>query len=130
LSAPIDGGRGIRRFEWDSYVGGPPATVNTLWFVRVLLRLAKQYALTHDRARARALRERATPYLLTCLQRTTPSGLLPELMAGPHGKPYWAAPHGWASASLVFSVLLLDELGQLLQESPRELGVPLHNCTS
>jgi oligosaccharide amylase len=110
LSAPIDSGRGIRRFEWDSYAGGPPATVNTLWFVRVLLRIAKQYAEARDLPRARALRERAMPYLLTSLRRTTPSGLLPELMAGPHGKPYWAAPHGWASASLVFNVLLLDEL--------------------
>jgi oligosaccharide amylase len=110
LGATIEGGRGIRRFEWDGYAGGPPATVNTLWFTRVLLSIAKQYLSVHDAARARTLRERALPYLLTSLHRTTHSGLLPELMAGTHGKPYWAAPHGWASASLVFNVLLLDEL--------------------
>jgi hypothetical protein len=39
------------------------------------------------------------------LHRATPTGLLPELMQGPEGQRWWAAPHGWARASFVSGVL-------------------------
>jgi GH15 family glucan-1,4-alpha-glucosidase len=44
------------------------------------------------------------------LRRSTPTGLLPELMQGPSGQRYWAAPHGWAMASFVSGVLMLARL--------------------
>jgi GH15 family glucan-1,4-alpha-glucosidase len=54
--------------------------------------------------------ERAESYLQVVLKRATPTGLLPELMQGPTGQSYWAAPHGWAMASFVSGVLKLAKL--------------------
>ncbi len=97
------GGRAIRRFEGDAYVGGVPACVNTLWMARCCLHVA---ANNHDRE----LIERAQGYLQVVLRRATPTGLLPELMQGPTGQSYWAAPHGWAMASFVSGVVALAKL--------------------
>jgi GH15 family glucan-1,4-alpha-glucosidase len=97
------GGRAIRRFEGDAYVGGVPACVNTLWMARCCLHVAQK---TGDGQ----LIERAQGYLQVVLRRATPTGLLPELMQGPTGQSYWAAPHGWAMASFVSGVLALAKL--------------------
>ncbi|MBW3638206.1 MAG: hypothetical protein KY445_17315, partial [Armatimonadetes bacterium] len=97
------GGRAIRRFERDAYVGGVPACVNTLWMARCCLHVARK---TGDQE----LIERAQGYLQVVLRRATPTGLLPELMQGPTGQSYWAAPHGWAMASFVSGVLALAKL--------------------
>ncbi|HEX8463950.1 MAG TPA: hypothetical protein VF627_04965 [Abditibacterium sp.] len=97
------GSRAIRRFEGDAYVGGVPACVNTLWMARCCLHVAQK---TGDSD----LIERAQGYLQVVLRRATPTGLLPELMQGPTGQPYWAAPHGWAMASFVSGVLKLSSL--------------------
>ncbi len=97
------GARAIRRFEGDAYVGGVPACVNTLWMARCCLHVA---AKTGDLA----LVERAQSYLQVVLKRATPTGLLPELMQGPEGQNYWAAPHGWAMSSFVSGVLDLASL--------------------
>ncbi len=97
------GARAIRRFEGDAYVGGVPACVNTLWMARCCLHVA---AKNGDNS----LIERAQSYLQVVLKRATPTGLLPELMQGPSGQTYWAAPHGWAMASFVSGVLKLAAL--------------------
>lgn len=97
------GARAIRRFEGDAYVGGVPACVNTLWMARCCLQVA---AKNGDQD----LVQRAESYLQVVLKRATPTGLLPELMQGPTGQPYWAAPHGWAMASFVSGVLKLARL--------------------
>ena len=97
------GARAIRRFEGDAYVGGVPACVNTLWMARCCLLVA---AKNGDLS----LVERAQSYLQVVLRRATPTGLLPELMQGPTGQTYWAAPHGWAMASFVSGVLALAKL--------------------
>jgi GH15 family glucan-1,4-alpha-glucosidase len=97
------GARAIRRFEGDAYVGGVPACVNTLWMARCCLHVA---AKNGDRE----LIERAQSYLQVVLRRATPTGLLPELMQGPTGQSYWAAPHGWAMSSFVSGVLKLAAL--------------------
>ncbi len=97
------GGRAIRRFEGDAYVGGVPACVNTLWMARCCLHIAAKNGDS-------LLVERAQSYLQVVLKRATPTGLLPELMQGPTGQPYWAAPHGWAMASFVSGVLKLAAL--------------------
>nr|MDQ2731965.1 hypothetical protein [Armatimonadota bacterium] len=107
LEVDWEGGRAIRRFEGDSYVGGVPACVNTLWMARCCCRVADRLHELDRRREARDLTERASIYLSTVLRRTTPTGLLPELMQGPTGQRYWAAPHGWAMASFVSGALML-----------------------
>jgi len=107
LEVPWMGGRAIRRFEGDAYVGGVPACVNTLWMARCALKLSARLAELSRAQEAARLREDAQVYLQTVLRRATPTGLLPELMQGPTGQSYWAAPHGWAMASFVSGVLAL-----------------------
>jgi len=100
-------GSGIRRHEHDSYAGGPAAAVNTLWMAQVLLTIAA-WENAHGLAeQAQEKTERALCYIRTVLSRTTPTGLLPELMGGPDGAPYWAAPHAWCTALLIECCLLL-----------------------
>lgn len=107
LECDWEGGRAIRRFEWDAYVGGVPACVNTLWMARCCLKIADRLHELGRQAEADTLTQRAQLFLTTVLRRATPTGLLPELMQGPTGQPYWAAPHGWAMASFVSGVLML-----------------------
>ena len=107
LEMDWQGGRAIRRFEGDEYVGGVPACVNTLWMARCCLHVAEALQTRGRTAEADALIERAEGFLLVVLKRATPTGLLPELMQGPDGQTYWAAPHGWAMASFVSGVLKL-----------------------
>ena len=107
LETDWEGGRAIRRFEGDEYVGGVPACVNTLWMARCCLKVAERLKAIGREDEASELTSRAQNYLLTVLHRATPTGLLPELMQGPTGQHYWAAPHGWAMASFVSGVLLL-----------------------
>ena len=92
------GARAIRRFEGDEYVGGVPACVNTLWMARCCLLVATATSETD-------LVERAQSFLSVVTRRATPTHLLPELMQGPEGQSYWAAPHGWAMSSFVSGVL-------------------------
>ncbi len=103
LEVDWQGGKAIRRFEGDGYVGGVPACVNTLWMARCCLLVAEK---TGDKD----LVTRAEGFLNVVLKRATPTLLLPELMQGPEGQSYWAAPHGWAMASFVSGVLKLQEL--------------------
>ncbi|HEX8834449.1 MAG TPA: hypothetical protein VF719_09625 [Abditibacteriaceae bacterium] len=107
LDVEWQGGRAIRRFEGDAYVGGVPACVNTLWMARCCLHVAERLDEIGRGDEALELTSRATVYLQTVLRRATPTGLLPELMQGPTGQPYWAAPHGWAMSSFVSGTLKL-----------------------
>lgn len=108
LRQPLDGHAGLRRFEGDGYLGGVVGCVNTLWAAQVCLRIAT--AEQGDKPdEARELRARAVEYLRLCLARTTPTGLLPELIGLQPDTPYWAAPHAWASALMVRCVHLLDD---------------------
>ena len=107
LDMEWQGGRAIRRFEGDAYVGGVPACVNTLWMARCCLRVADRFDELGRSDDASELTRRAQEYLQTVLRRATPTGLLPELMQGPEGQTWWAAPHGWAMASFVSGTLHL-----------------------
>jgi GH15 family glucan-1,4-alpha-glucosidase len=107
LEVDWEGGRAIRRFEGDGYVGGVPACVNTLWMARCCLHVAERLRAIGRAEEADELTERAQGYLQVVLRRATPTGLLPELMQGPTGQRWWAAPHGWAMASFVTGVLKL-----------------------
>lgn len=115
LEVDWEGGRAIRRFEGDAYVGGVPACVNTLWMARCSLHVAARLRDLGRESDANELTGRAQLYLSTVLRRATPTGLLPELMQGPTGQRYWAAPHGWAMASFVSGVLML---ARQLQQQP------------
>jgi len=111
LEIDWEGGRAIRRFEGDTYVGGVPACVNTLWMARCCIKIAEHLrASGSNEERTAELTQRAQVYLTTVLRRATPTGLLPELMQGPDFQRYWAAPHGWAMASFVSGVLGLGRL--------------------
>jgi glucoamylase len=103
LEVDWQGSKAIRRFEGDAYVGGVPACVNTLWMARCCLLVAEK---TGDEE----LLNRAEGFLNVVLKRATPTLLLPELMQGPEGQSYWAAPHGWAMASFVSGILKLRQL--------------------
>ncbi len=107
LECDWEGGLAIRRFEGDAYVGGVPACVNTLWLARCALKISSRLRELGRNEEAGVLTSRAEVYLLTVLRRATPTGLLPELMQGPEGQAWWAAPHGWAMASFVSGVLAL-----------------------
>lgn len=107
LEVEWQGGRAIRRFEGDEYVGGVPACVNTLWMARCCLHVADELSRRGRNPQASELIERAEGFLKVVLKRATPTGLLPELMQGPEGQTFWAAPHGWAMASFVSGVLKL-----------------------
>jgi GH15 family glucan-1,4-alpha-glucosidase len=109
LEVDWQGGRAIRRFEGDAYVGGVPACVNTLWMARCNLHVGARLRELGREEEANRLRDDAQLYLTTVLRRATPTGLLPELMQGPTGQSYWAAPHGWAMSSFVSGVLKLAQ---------------------
>ena len=108
------GARAIRRFEGDEYVGGVPACVNTLWMARCCLHVARATGEAE-------LVNRAQSFLSVVLKRATPTLLLPELMQGPEGQNYWAAPHGWAMASFVSGVLAFSRRQQTGGRGKQEL---------
>ncbi len=112
LRQPLGDHVGLRRFEGDGYLGGVVGCVNTLWAAQVYLRLAAaEQADKPDEARE--FRDRAVAYVRCCLARTTPTGLLPELIGLQPDTPYWAAPHAWASALMVRCAHLLHETREL-----------------
>ncbi len=115
LETDWEGGRAIRRFQGDAYVGGVPACVNTLWMARCCCKLATRLLEIGRREDCIELTDRAEGYLTTVLKRATATGLLPELMQGPDYQRYWAAPHGWAMASFVSALLRLAQLRADLQ---------------
>jgi len=124
LGVSLVDGPAIRRYEGDDYMGGMPGGVNTLWLVRVLLRLA--VAECHrQRGQALAYYHRAQEYLRVVIHRATPTGLLPELISPVPGSPGWAVPHGWAMALYLDCIFLLDQVHRELlctQAEPHPLA--------
>ncbi len=107
LCRASDGAEVLLRFEGDSYAGGGPGAVTTLWLARSLLRLALAYQ--DDREAVRSYRARAVASMRAVLRAGTSTGLLPEMMGGGPGD-HWAVPHAWTMASFVAACLLLDQL--------------------
>jgi len=107
LSRPTDGAEALLRFESDTYAGGGPAAVTTLWLARALLRIA--LAEHGDQRAVAAYRARAVASMRAVLRTGTSTGLLPEMM-GRTPDARWAVPHAWTMASFVAACLLLDRL--------------------
>lgn len=107
LRSPVKGGSAILRFQGESYMGGGPGCVNTLWLALCRLQLA---ATTSDPDERQGHINRAKSDLRIALANTSPTGQLPELIPKIHCD-YWAAPHGWACSLLIEAVLTLSTLG-------------------
>jgi GH15 family glucan-1,4-alpha-glucosidase len=106
LRSPVKSGGAILRFAGESYMGGGPGCVNTIWLALCRLRLAATAAIVPEMREHRAL---AMEELRVALANTSPTGQLPELI--PRIRfDYWAAPHAWASSLLIECVLALRGL--------------------
>ncbi|MGD8239753.1 MAG: glycoside hydrolase family 15 protein, partial [Armatimonadota bacterium] len=106
LGASLGRGKGIFRFQFDTYLAGAIGCVNTLWLAQVLLRLAEWHR-EGDAKLAAGYLDRAKSYMRFCLAHRSPTGLFPELIGRHPDTPYWAAPHGWASGLFVECARLL-----------------------
>jgi GH15 family glucan-1,4-alpha-glucosidase len=107
LAQPSDGAELLLRFEGDTYAGGGPGALTTLWLARALLRLA--LVCQDGRDAVSSYRARAVASMRAVLHAGTATGLLPEMMGGSPGA-HWAVPHAWTMASFVAACLLLDRL--------------------
>lgn len=108
LRSQVKGGGAVLRFQGESYMGGGPGCVNTLWLALCRLRLAASSTDQQERSRQRAL---AMENLQIALANASPTGQLPELIPKILFE-YWAAPHAWACSLLIETVLALRSLDQ------------------
>ncbi len=90
---------GLLRYEWDSYRGGNPWILTTLWLGGIELM----------RGRIPEARE--------CFQwsmsKATPQGMLAEQVSRETGKPMWVIPLGWSHA--MFLLFVREVLARKLQ---------------
>lgn len=93
LNVPDVGG--IKRYEDDSYIGGNPWILTTLW-------LAQYRAKTGRLDDARRLLDWA-------VNHRTESGLLPEQVDRQSGGTAWVVPLTWSHAMLILAVHLIAE---------------------
>ena len=106
IAVEVRGGKAILRFENESYMGGGPGCVNTLWAAQCRLRIAATQRGNPRQRQISAARESID----VALANTNPTGQLPELIPNLDQFSYWAAPHGWASSLLIECVLALQAL--------------------
>jgi glucoamylase len=90
---------GIKRYENDTYIGGNPWILTTLWLCHYRIHRG-QYA------EARALLQWAADH-------RTSMGLLPEQIDKHTGDTAWVVPLTWSHAMYIIAVTLLAEHGQL-----------------
>lgn len=106
LRSDVKGGGAILRFAGESYMGGGPGCVNTIWLALCRL-LAARTAGSIDEKRQQI--ELAMEHLRVALANTSPTGQLPELIPKILFE-YWAAPHAWACSLLIEAVKVLRAL--------------------
>ena len=94
------------RFAGESYMGGGPGCVNTLWLALCRIRLAATAMSTQERTEQL---QNAMADIRIALANTNPTGQLPELIPKMHFD-YWAAPHAWACSLFVEAVMVLRTL--------------------
>ena len=106
LRSEVKGGKAILRFAGESYMGGGPGCVNTLWLALCRIRLAAAAANAQQRTEQLQL---AMADIRIALANTSPTGQLPELIPKMHFD-YWAAPHGWACSLLIEAAIALRSI--------------------
>lgn len=97
LTSPGVGG--IKRYENDTYIGGNPWILTTLW-------IALYYAKTGNYTKAKE-------YLYWAANGKTEMGLLPEQVNRDTGKPDWVIPLTWSHAMYVHVLSELKNAGAL-----------------
>lgn len=106
LRSEVKGGGAILRFQNESYMGGGPGCVNTLWLALCRLLVARHAPTIEER---KGQYERAMADISVALANTSPTGQLPELIPKILFD-YWACPHAWASSLLIESALAAGPL--------------------
>ncbi|HEX3000058.1 MAG TPA: glycoside hydrolase family 15 protein, partial [Armatimonadota bacterium] len=84
---------GLMRYEYDSYIGGNPWILTTLWAALYHIEIK-----SYDKARE---------YLEWAVGGATEQGLLPEQIGRETGRPAWVMPLTWSHAMFV---LVIDGL--------------------
>jgi glucoamylase len=97
LTSPKVGG--IRRYEDDTYAGGNPWIICSLW-------LALDAISVDDD-------DKALKYFNWSIDHQTSTGLLPEQVNKEDGTPAWVVPLTWSHAMYVLTVLALVDKGKL-----------------
>ena len=120
LRCPTKGGPAVLRFQNESYMGGGPGCVNTLWLALCRLLAAQTATDNGERGELRAL---AMADLKIALANTNPTGQLPELIPRIRFE-YWAAPHAWASSLLIKAVQVLRAIDGSAEGSTVALATP------
>ncbi len=96
LTSPKTGG--IKRYESDSYVGGNPWILTTLWL-----------ALYHIKA---GNIKKAKEYFSWAVDHRTELDFLPEQIDKETGKPAWVVPLTWSHAMFILVLFGLMEQGE------------------
>ena len=97
LTSPVMGG--IKRYENDTYIGGNPWILTTLW-------VALYHAKTGNYSKAKE-------YLYWAANGKTEMGLLPEQRNRDTGKPEWIIPLTWSHAMYIHVLSELINAGAL-----------------
>ncbi|MFB9326881.1 glycoside hydrolase family 15 protein [Paenibacillus aurantiacus] len=90
---------GIKRYEDDTYAGGNPWVLTTLW-------------LAHYRI-ANGQYDEAKKHLRWAMDHRTHTGLLPEQVDKATGETAWVVPLTWSHAMFVLTIFMLAEKGRL-----------------
>lgn len=85
---------GLLRYEGDSYIGGNPWIITTLWLALYHLELGNH--------------AKASDLLDWAVRHRTPLGLLPEQVHKDTGEPAWVVPLTWSHAMFVLVALRLQ----------------------
>jgi GH15 family glucan-1,4-alpha-glucosidase len=86
---------GLKRYEYDSYIGGNPWIIASLWA-----------ALYHIERKSYT---KAREYFEWAVKGVTDQELLPEQVDRDTGKPVWVIPLTWSHAKFI---LVLDGLAE------------------
>jgi GH15 family glucan-1,4-alpha-glucosidase len=85
---------GLFRYEGDTYAGGNPWVIATLW-MSIFRSLQGQ-------------KDKAAEYLKWAEANSSPAGLLPEQVHRDNGGPAWVLPLNWSQAMYVLASLALS----------------------
>lgn len=97
LKSPLVGG--IKRYENDSYIGGNPWIITTLWLALYYIKI-KNF-------------EKAKEYFNWAVTHHTQHGFFPEQVDKLTGEPAWVIPLTWSHAMFIIVLFELLEHGQL-----------------